>query len=157
MLLHSSKLESCLKIIKESVGEIFKVSLISYLFFYLVDNYKIGYVSNFFNLNILLWITIASGILTTWIRNDEPVNEKISKKNRITDYIFIIILGLVSTALIYYKVMDLGGLAWIISGISGVIIILLSILLLSDDFTDDSKEEKSNESWLTNIKSNFKK
>lgn len=125
---------------KEIISEIFKISLISYLVFYLIESFKTGFITDYFELNILLIITILTGIFTVLFKKE--ADEKKEKQIiRPKDYIFIIILGLVAAGIIYYKIKGLGWLSYVISVISGVIIILLSILLLNEPEEDDSRSE----------------
>lgn len=140
MLLGSPKYEKIYWLAKEAITEIFKISLVSYLIYYLIEDFKTGFISSYFNLNILLWTTIISGVLTVWTRGDESREEKKEpEKIRARDYIFIVLLGLAAMTLIYYKIKTIGWLAYVISPISGIIIILLSILLLNE-----SPDEENN-------------
>ena len=68
--------------------------------------------------------------------HQEKKPEIIKKK----DYIFILILGILGTAIIKYKTDTLGLLSWVISIIAGILIILISILVLEDE--DDEKSKK---------------
>jgi len=134
MLLMHQKRNNFLWLTQEIIKEIFKISLISYLLFYLVENFKAGFISDYFNLNILLIITIISGVLTVGGKKEVEEREKYSIKIR--DYIFIVILGLVAAGLIFYSIKEIGKLAYLISTVSGVIIMLISILLLNNSFDD---------------------
>lgn len=46
------------------------------------------------------------------------------------DYIFIICAGILGSVIIYYKIHDTGRMFYVISDVSGLLIILLSILIL---------------------------
>jgi len=124
---------------KEIISEIFKISLISYLVFYLIESFKSGFITDYFNLNILLIITILSGIFTVLVQSEEEKREPQKIKKR--DYIFIVILGVVAAGLIYYKIKGIGWLSYVISIISGIIIILLSILLLNEPENDQRRKD----------------
>ena len=136
MLLQEQKRRVFLWLIKSIIEEIFRVSLISYLLFYLIDDFRKGFISDYFNLNILLGFTIISGIITVAWQKEEKERKipKIQKK----DYIFIVILGLISAGLIYYRIKEIGKLAYLISAISGIIIILISILLLKEPMEEET-------------------
>jgi len=56
------------------------------------------------------------------------------------DYIFIAIAGIVGAFIIFYKIENLGWLAYMISALSGILIILLSILMLEEEEEDLSME-----------------
>lgn len=140
MFLKTYKRELCWHLIREIISEIFKVSLISYLIFYLIESFKEGFIIDYFNLNILLTITVLSGIFTVLFKK-EAEEKKEKQIIRPRDYIFIIILGLIAAVVIYYKIKGLGWLSYVISIVSGVIIILLSILLINESDEDDSGSE----------------
>lgn len=53
------KAKSLLSTVSE---ELFQVSIVLYLILLLAETVKAGFVSNFFNLNILLWIVLISGV-----------------------------------------------------------------------------------------------
>lgn len=139
MFLNVNKKEAIWWLTKEIISEIFKVSLISYLLFYLIESFKSGFITDYFDLNILLIITILGGVFTVLFKKEEP--KKKVQKIRKRDYIFIIILGVVATGLIYYKIKEIGWLSYIISSISGIIIILISILLLNENEQNDPRSE----------------
>lgn len=124
---------------QEIVKEVFQISLISYLVFYLIEDFKPGFITNYFNLNIILILTIISGIITVLFEGKESSfetghEEKVPEEKKIKkiDYLFIVVLGVVAAIIIFFKIKSLGWLAPIISIISGIIIILISILLLWD-------------------------
>ncbi len=59
-----------LKIFLENLAkDIFYISFVSYLFFLAADLLVPGFVSNFFNLNIILIISTVFGIITLIIHN----------------------------------------------------------------------------------------
>ena len=130
MLLMNQKRDNFLWLAQAVIKEIFKISLISYLLLYLMENFKAGFISDYFNLNIILIITIISGILS--VSGEKEVAEKEIERIKVKDYVFITILGAIAALLIYYGIKDIGKLAYLISAVSGVIIILISILLISE-------------------------
>ena len=132
------------KITKEIFAEIFKISLLSYLGLYLIEDFFPGFVSSFLDMNIVLGIVVASGIFVAINQKsvssaDEEKELKNHEKIRGRDIVFIIILGIISGFLIYWKTKMLGSLALPISIISGIIIILMSFLLLTEDDENDAK------------------
>ena len=128
------------KTAKELVSEIFKISLLSYLLFYLIEDFFPGFVSGFFSMNILLGIVVGSGVFTVISQKEEiKEGEKKEAKNNIkaSDIVFIVILSIIAGGLIYLKTKSLGGLGLAISIISGIIILLMSILLVTEDEKDN--------------------
>ncbi len=110
------------------ITEIFKVSLISYLIFYLIDHFISGFVTDHFNLNILLIITIVAGVLTVSIDKDKRVEEK---NKKVPNCIISTIFGIIGAAIIYLQIKDIGIFSYIISLTVGAIIILITNLLLT--------------------------
>lgn len=121
----------------ELISEIFKISLVSYLVFYLIEDFFPKFVSDFFNMNIVLGLVVASGVLTIIfnkrINQTEEVFKSLATKNKLTDYLTIIVLSFLAAGLIYYKTKEMGKMGLIVSMISGIIILLMSILLLNED------------------------
>lgn len=131
------KRNSIIYLAKEIIREIFKVSLVSYLLLYLIDNYQIGFVSDYFNINILLTIALITGVITI-IFKEETLDDNLQKSLTKMDYLFIIIIGIISSLLVYFNIKEIGKLAYLISAVTGVIIILISILLLKDSSADET-------------------
>ena len=132
------------KISKELVSEVFKISLLSYLLLYLIEDFFPGFVSGFFSMNILLGIVAGSGVFTVAIEKPAAESDKEAKikdKIKIRDIIFIVILSIIAGGLIYLKTKSLGGLGLAISIISGIIILLMSILLLTEEQYDKPSED----------------
>jgi predicted membrane channel-forming protein YqfA (hemolysin III family) len=113
----------------EIINHLFQTLLITYLILLLAEQIWPGVVTTYLNLNFLLIIVIASGILDVF--SYHPPNKQ--KPITPTDYIFIIILGILGFAIIKFKTADLAALSWIISSIAGILIILLSILILEEN------------------------
>lgn len=134
MLQNSLKIKNAWLIILNLAKDIFEVSLVSYLVFYLIDQIKQGFVSNFFNLNYILWTAIVSGIISAFSKEKEEKTKPLTTR----DYIFITVLAIIGAAIIFYKTQDLGWLSWLVSAIAGILIVVISILLLSKD----EEEEK---------------
>ena len=128
------------EIIRQIVGLAFEVSLISYLFFYLVDTLSVSFVSRFYSLNYHLVSVIILGILTVvWPAAKENLPEE-ETKVKIKDYVFIFLLAVVAGLIIWYKTKDLGRLSLIIAALSGLIIFFLSLLLMFDKDEDNETD-----------------
>jgi hypothetical protein len=112
----------------ELVSHIFQTLLVTYLILLLTEQIYTGFVSVYLNLNYLLALVIATGILDIFTEKKE-VKQKVKRK----DYYLIYILGILGAAIIKYKTADLNYLSWIISIIAGILIILLSHLILEED------------------------
>jgi hypothetical protein len=55
---------------------------------------------------------------------------------------FIVILGIITAAAIFVKSKTLGGSGYLIAGISGILVILLSFILLNEE---DGPESENNQ------------
>ena len=112
----------------ELISHLFQTLLVTYLILLLIEQIYTGFVSTYLNLNYLLILTIASGILDVFTEKQKKT-EKTTKK----DYYLIYALGILGTIIIKFKTNELGYLSWIISIIAGILIILLSHLILEED------------------------
>jgi len=136
---------------QKSVGSIFSYSLIFYLILLLIGEFQDaefvqktllleGSPIKWFlkgRMNWLLGFVIFTGIIS--VLTGKPEIQKAAKeKIKLKDYLFILGLGILGALLIFYKTKELGWIAYVISIISGLLIILLSIIIL--------KEEDENES-----------
>ncbi|NQU99243.1 MAG: hypothetical protein HQ538_00765 [Parcubacteria group bacterium] len=102
--------------------DIFEIFSIFYLILLLINQIKLGFVSDFINLNHILIIVVISGIISLY---------KINTETTIRDYIFIITLALIGASTIFYKTSVFGSLkAFIFATLSFVFIILVLFFLL---------------------------
>lgn len=115
--------------------QFFQYSLVTYLLLLLAETIKEGLVSFFFNLNILLVVVMLSGIVMVLTYNEKyDAQTATKKKPKILwwDILYITLLALGGSVLVYTKTQDLGSISLIISLLAGGIIALLSILVLTD-------------------------
>lgn len=115
--------------ITEVCKAIFPVALIAYLVFFLIDDLLPGLISWHLNLNIILAICAISGVLSIFAKEEIKEKPTITKR----DYAFIAVLAILGTVLIWWKIKELGWLSWVISIISGVLIVIISVLLLREE------------------------
>jgi hypothetical protein len=130
-----------------ALNELFTVSLVTYLAFYLFDSLVGSFISKQFNMNILLWIVVASGVLSVWCNpSGRGMEDAAPTKNRITwvTVVYIVGLGVVAGLIIYIKTRSLGRMGLLVSGVSALLVIALSLTLLFEEKTDfthhDSRE-----------------
>ncbi|GEM_PF-3113647 len=134
------KLPEIFRVMREIITEIFKASFLSYMFFYLLENLKDGLVTNYFNLNILLWTSFITAILSILFRNGEQTVVRVSLK--IWDVFLFVFFGLLIGSLVYVKLREISKLALVISPIAAVVVILISLTLLTGE--DNIPDEKNN-------------
>lgn len=115
--------------------ELFSSLLITYLLLLLGEMLWEGFVTPYFNMNNLLVIVIISGaivVLTGKETNETGITDQ--KESIATrDYIFIVCAGILGSLIINSKIPDMGWMSYVISAVSGLLIILLSILLLEGE------------------------
>lgn len=119
--------------IRENIGTTFQLLLILFLITLLLQEFKPEWIGQNISLNYFLIVVIIFGVLAVLL---EPKREA-EKIEPITinrkDYIFIAIAGIVGALIIFYKIENLGWLAYMISALSGILIILLSVLMLEEE------------------------
>jgi hypothetical protein len=117
--------------VRELLAFTFRVSLVSFLGFYLVESLRAGFIANFFNINVFLWASIITGVLSTvW-----PVvvpEAKTEKKPSWKDYMWMVLLALGTVALVWYKTSSIGWLVKVIAPLSGLIVLGLCLLVYFD-------------------------
>ncbi len=135
------------KIVNKAVGVIhnlFANMLLLYLIFLLIETLWKGSVSSRINLNYFLIIVIVMGIITVLTQREERKEKK--EKIEITkkDYIMVSAFSILGAVIVWYKIKDIGKIAYVVSIIAGVLIFLLSIIIM---------EGEENE-YLGNVKNN---
>ena|SRR6266700_2242071 len=112
-------------------NEIFQYMLVTYLILLLAETVQEGIVSYFFNLNILLGIILASGIIKV-LTEDKEIEFKSPVKRQVKiDIAWCVLLAVGSSLLVIYETQDLGVIALAVGGITFIIVLLLSFLLLN--------------------------
>lgn len=109
----------------------FQVFSISYLVFLIIDYTKENYISEFFNFNVLLLVTIISGILSFFLRKDEQHPRQVSLSRK---YILVAILSLTSTLIIFKITYHIGWLGYLIAILAGLITLLATMSLIEKQY-----------------------
>ncbi len=112
------------------IAEIFKASLLTYFVLLIIEEFNEGMISNYFNFNTLLTIVIVSGISSVLLYSDNEVEQK--KGHRIKELCAIIVISIIGGVLIFFKLRDIGIIAYIVSFLSIVLTITISILIVND-------------------------
>ena len=125
--------------------ELFSTLLISYLMLLLIENIWETSVSAHLNLNQLLTLTIASGVISVLTTREENTINSETSQITVKDYVFILLAGLAGAVIIWYKTQEIGAISYIISILSGILIILLSLLVMEEDEIEDTVKNETNE------------
>lgn len=141
------KLKSTLGII---FSELFNVSLVTYLILLLLETLDKGFVSDFFNMNILLAIVLVSGVVMVsplsekkeadmWemidFRLDSLLETLKARGISENDFYFMLIVSLGGALLVFLKTQELGSLSGVLGAITAVIIFTLSYLIYTEEDT----------------------
>lgn len=81
---------------------------------------------------------MLSGVLAAIFPLPKNVGEKKLRKITVKDFIFIAILSLIASALIWYQTKSIGQIALVIAILSGLVVFFMSLIVLLDD-QDDQK------------------
>ena len=128
---HELKYRMLIELLRDVNQDIFGVSLSLYLIFVLLETIKEGFVSFFFNINYLLVIVLASGVITVLTGEEKAEEKPIVQKPAFKDFAIVIGFGILGTVLVWYQTARAGEIAYLLSITSGVLIVLLSVLLLA--------------------------
>lgn len=115
------------------VGELFQFSLVTYIILLIAETLQEGFVSYFFNINILLGIVLLTGIIMLITRYDRLEPQTSHQRFTLKNLLYALMVSLGGALLVYYKTALLGDTAIIIAILTGGIIILLSLLFFSDN------------------------
>jgi len=149
----AERLSKCFNILRQgaelvvkNINFIFSSALISYLLLLLIKEFKETLLMQrylLFNkspiawmagdkINWLLGFVILTGILWAMFGEEKKIRP-VSKKCGIRDYVLVAALGMLGAYLIYYKTKGLGTLSFLVSGVSGLLIVMMSLIILNED------------------------
>jgi predicted tellurium resistance membrane protein TerC len=101
-----------------------------------------GTVSSYLNLNHLLVAVIIIGIAAV-LTASKKVKGSQAKKLTLKYLVMIICAGVGGAVIVWYKIHEIGWLAYVVSVVSGVLIVFLSILIWQEDKDEDHDGESS--------------
>jgi|Deesub1362B_J571_1020462.scaffolds.fasta_scaffold00204_44 hypothetical protein len=114
----------------EAFTNLFPVLLTTYLLILLIDTIWDGRISGFYDSRFLLLGVMLTGIVSVFKNREIEVNKQTITRN---DYVFIAVLSIAGSVIVWYKLQKLGIITYIISIFTGLLIFLLSIIILSED------------------------
>jgi len=141
------KLSLLINFILDLNRDLFGMFLAVYIIFFLLKEIRPEAITYSFNLNILFYITIISGILMVFTKEKKKSGmnilftyEQTIKKR---DYVFVFFLAILTGVLTYflflYKIKAPKNISLFVSIISIILFFLLSILVLKEENVDEEK------------------
>ena len=111
---------------------IFTIITFIYLLLLIINQFWDKIFKEYLNINAIFILLLMSGIFFLFpiIKEEEKLNEK--RKLERKDIFLFFIMGLICSVLVWVKIKDFGIISYIISGIAGLITLVLPILIFYD-------------------------
>lgn len=111
---------------------IFTIITVIYLLLLIINQFWNKIFEEYININAIFILLLMSGVFFLFpiIKEEEKFNEK--RKLEREDIFLFFIMGLICSILVWVKIKDFGTISYIISGIAGLITLVLPILLFYD-------------------------
>ncbi len=108
---------------------IFTIITVIYLLLLIINQFWDKIFKEYLNINAIFILLLMSGVFFLFpiIKEEEKFNEK--RKLEREDIFLFFIMGLICSVLVWMKIKDFGIISYIISGIAGLITLILPILL----------------------------
>ena len=113
-------------------GKIFSILLIVYIILLFIEQFFKNPFKQFFNLNVVFTMLIISGSFYA-ISNKEKEIEWQEYEIKRNDILFIILLGIIGSVLIWIRTKEYGPISYYISIVSGFFIIILLYYVLKGE------------------------
>jgi len=111
---------------------IFLITTFVYLLLLIINQFWNKIFKEYLNINAIFILLLISGIFFLFpiIKEAEKVDEK--RKLERADIFLFLIMGIICSVLVWVRIKDFGIISYIISGIAGLITLVLPILLFYD-------------------------
>ena len=111
---------------------IFLIITFIYLFLLIIKQVLNGVFEEYININAIFILLLMSGVFFLFpiIEEEEKFNKK--RKLEREDVFLFFIMGLICSVLVWVKIKDFGIISYIISGIAGLLTLVLPILIFYD-------------------------
>jgi len=111
---------------------IFTIITVIYLLLFIINQFWNKIFEEYININAIFILLLMSGVFFLFpiIKEEEKFNEK--RKLERADIFLFFIMGLICSVLVWVKIKDFGTISYIISGIAGLITLVLPILIFYD-------------------------
>lgn len=115
--------------------ELFTVALVTYAVGYVLEQVLPGFVSAVLDLNIVLGVTIVSGVLIVAFRERSETKKKSSVRSRKITGIWVALISLAGAFVVWIKTTSLGSMSLPLAILAGLALFFISLVLL--DTRDD--------------------
>jgi len=111
---------------------LFLITTFIYLLLLIINQLFDKFFIEYLNINAVFILLLISGVFFLFpiIKEEEKFNEK--RKLERDDIFLFFIMGLICSVLVWIKIKDFGTISYIISGIAGLITLVLPILIFYD-------------------------
>ncbi len=124
------------------VRYLFLPALVTFLLLLLIDIVFPDSVSRYLNLNHWLIGIIVLGVITVLTQSDNETGKAQTHSIR-NDVIPIICFGLVGATIVWYQTRDIGWLSYLVSPVSGILIVLLTLIIWQEPEEEKGEDENS--------------
>lgn len=118
-------------------SEVFPMLLVTSLLLLLSEAIWKGSVSFHLDVSYLIIASIISGAMVILTSKGELPQ---LRSPMIWHYVFVILTGLAGGVIIWYATRDIGPVSYLVSGLGGAVITILSILLLVEQATSEHED-----------------
>ncbi|GAI33570.1 unnamed protein product [marine sediment metagenome] len=111
---------------------LFLITTFIYLLLLIINQFWNKIFEEYLNINAIFILLLMSGVFFLFpiIKEEEKFNEK--RKLERDDIFLFFIMGIICSILVWIKIKDFGIISYIISGIAGLITLILPILIFYD-------------------------
>lgn len=131
MITENKESTSKLTIMRKGLKDIFIISLIAYLVFFLIEIPTPGIISNYFNHHILLLIIFVSGLFSISIK--ETASNESGQRLKIKQVIFLVIVVVLSLGIALFELRGLGRPGYLFVLFFGGLMLVISYLILKEE------------------------
>jgi len=109
--------------------DIFIISFFTFIIYFILENFKRGFVINYINMNILLTICLLSGIIVIFLYEGEEKEEK--KKGNWKIYLLMGINSFLGVFIVWWYLRNQGWFGWL-----GLVLIGITLFLIQWQISD---------------------
>ncbi|MBU1037213.1 hypothetical protein KKF32_04250 [Patescibacteria group bacterium] len=112
---------------------IFNVSFITFVIYFIIEHFKVGLISNYFDLNSLLILACLSGIIVIFFNEKEVYSTRKKQQSLLIIFILAISAGILS----YQYLQNLKFLSYLIAILASILVFYSLILFFNRTQSND--------------------